>query len=121
MPTMLIEIVTRLVDEQEDMESLSIENDDTALEQRISDWRPDIVLLSCACTEIRKQSRALLNLLPNLRVLALTSNGREATLSEYRVHETRLGTVSPKTLIETIRDTATNRAGHYGKNDAETG
>ena len=49
---------------------------------------------------------ALLREYPLLKVLAVSGEGREASLYELRGHRTGLGEVSPETLLEAVRRAA---------------
>ena len=100
---MLNEIVTKLVEEQEDMETSRVDTDEQSLAEKISVWQPDVLLMSCAADKVSESSVPLLQLRPGLRVIALTGSGRDATLCELRPHETWFESVSSESLIDTIR------------------
>ncbi len=101
---MLGEIVTRLIDEQEDMQTVSPPLTENGLMDQLETSGPNVLLMSCARAEARAKAQTILERKPNIRVIALTANGREATLYEMRPHEKAMGAMSPETLIKTIRD-----------------
>ena len=112
MPRMLGEIVTRLIDEQDDMQTVSIDtvsgNDENAdPNDRIGEVRPDVLLTTCEESEASENARAILTRHPTVSVISITPDGSDVTLFELRPHEVVLGEVSPESLIETIREVRT--------------
>ncbi len=101
---MLGEIVARLIDEQEDMETVSSPLTEDRLMDQLEISGPNVLFMSCARAEARAKAQTILERHPKVRVIALTGNGREATLYELRPHEKPMGIMSPETLIKTIRD-----------------
>lgn len=104
MPGMLGEIVTRLIDEQEDMLTVFASLPEAGLMARLDATRPDVLLMSCNESEAATKAHSILTHLPTVSVITLTSNGHEATLFELRPHEKPVSTVSPESLIATIRE-----------------
>ena len=104
MPKMLGEIVARLIDEQEDMKTVSSPVTEDRLIDQIEASGPTVLLMSCAHAEARAKAQTILERQPNVKVIALTANGREATLYALRPYEKSMGTMSPETLIEVIRE-----------------
>lgn len=101
---MLAEIVARLIDEQEDMQTVSSPAAKDRLMDQLEFSNPNVLLMSCDRAEARAKSQRILERKPNVRIIAFTANGREATLYELRPHEKSMGTTSPESLIEAIRE-----------------
>jgi chemotaxis response regulator CheB len=103
MPAMLNEIVTDLINEQDDMETSCVDGDADLVEQKISTWHPDVLLLACAADAVGQTAMPYLQVQPRLRVVALTDSGRDAVLCELKLNKTHYDSISHDSLIETIR------------------
>jgi DNA-binding NarL/FixJ family response regulator len=101
---MLGEIVTRLIDEQEDMATVSSPVSEERLLDQLAILEPKVVLIYCAHAEACAKARTILERKPHVRVIALTADGREAAMYELRPHHEPLGAVSSETLIRSIRE-----------------
>ena len=102
---MLSEIVTRLIDEQVDMETVSVNAPDTATQLPGSNIRSaDVLLMACDKSEAASKARAILERWPLIRVIALTGNGHDATIYEMKPRETYAGAISMVSLIDSIRE-----------------
>ena len=108
MPAMLNQIITKLIEEQEDMEALSLQSLSESTAEDIATCRPDVLVLSCSADAIGEISLPLLQSVPNMRVVAITDSGRHATLCELRLHETRYKSISSEALVDTIRNVVRN-------------
>lgn len=104
MPAMLSEIVTSLIEEQGDMEMSCIVKETDSIAEKLSTWQPDVLLLSCSADDVADTALPFLRIRPSMRVVALTNNGHDAILCELRPNETFYESISPASLIETIRN-----------------
>ncbi len=96
LPEMLRDIVALLIDEQADMQTLPPAD--------INSPGIDVLLLACDREQATEKASEALNRNPSLKVLTLTGNGREATVYELRPREQSLGTMSPESLVDAIRE-----------------
>jgi hypothetical protein len=62
---------------------------------------PDVIILG---QDEPSLAAGLLEALPNVKVLAVALNGREAVLYELRPQRVELGEISPQKLVSVIRD-----------------
>lgn len=108
MPAMLSQIISKLIEDQEDMEALSLQTGVETTAEAVERSRPDVLVLSSSSDETREISLPLLRSMPNLRVIAITDSGRHATLCELRLHETRYQSISSEALVDTIRTVVRN-------------
>ena len=103
MPAMLNEIVTNLIEDQEDMEPSWVESEADLIEKKISTWHPDVLLLACCADAVSRTAMPYLQAQPGLRVVALTNSGRDVSLCELKLNEICYDSISHESLIETIR------------------
>jgi DNA-binding NarL/FixJ family response regulator len=104
LPQMLGEIVSNIVDSQDDMQIVSVHPSEAALASTIGEADADVLLLGCEGAEFRQRGEALLRSCPQLKVVAVVGNGRESYLLEFRPRMVSLGEVSPEALVDAIRD-----------------
>lgn len=103
MPTILREIVHSIVADQPDVEIVAEmqEPRDLALAMQVS--RPDVLILGGAEGEDRNARVELLYAHPRLKVLEVSTSGREAFLHELVPRCTPLGELSPDELLKAVR------------------
>jgi hypothetical protein len=105
MPGVLTDIVTRLLDQAQDLDVAMSEEDD--FEATFNRSQPDIVVLTCDESERQELGSRLLRKHPALKVLTIVGDGRNAFLYLTAPQELMLGELSPESLISTIRSFST--------------
>jgi DNA-binding NarL/FixJ family response regulator len=103
MPQMLGDIVRQTLEGQADLELVGEVRERRELATITEQTRPDVMVLGLRSGESCHQFRHLLDEYPQLRLLALTADGRTAQLYELKPQLTTLLDVSPRTLLELIR------------------
>ena len=71
------------------------------LPRKVARLRPDVVVLGCNDVEL---SASLLEQQPHLTVLAVAEEGETAWLYVLTLKQTRLGALSPATLVDAIKE-----------------
>lgn len=79
------------------------------LEQRLQALVPDLVLIGLQRDEGDETGLSLLRLLPNARVIAFSSDGRNAFVYRMRPQRSELLDVSPQQLLDTILGQSTGK------------
>jgi DNA-binding NarL/FixJ family response regulator len=101
LPRIMREIIERAVADQPDMEIVG-ELPASTLPEALDGAGVDVVIsgTNYDCASLRE----LLDERPRLKVLAVADDGRDAFLFELRPTRTRLGEVSPQTIVDAIRN-----------------
>jgi len=73
------------------------------LREKLPEIGPDLVLVGLRSHETDRIGRSLLKLLPIAKVIAISSDARQAYLHEMRAHRAAIIDVSTRALIEAIR------------------
>jgi DNA-binding NarL/FixJ family response regulator len=103
---MLTDIVKDIIASHEDIDVISeIARQDELLHTAIR-TRADVIVLGEAAASDRDDYRELLYRRPQLKILAITADGRRGFLHELQPRVMSLGEVSPASLIEAIRGQA---------------
>ena len=71
------------------------------LPRKVARLKPDVVVLGCNDVEL---AATLLEQRPHLTVLAVAEEGETAWLYVLTLERTRLGALSPSTLVDAIRE-----------------
>lgn len=71
------------------------------LPRQLARLKPDVVVLGCNDVEL---AAALLEQQPHLTVLAVAEEGETAWLYVLTLEQTRLGALSPSTLVHAIKE-----------------
>lgn len=103
MPPLLHDIVSDLVGRQDDMHIVGEMDADGSLQSSVRRYDADVVILGVATSDVPVDVQDLVYEQRGTKVLAVESDGRHAWLYELRPHQVRIGEVSPKMLIDTIR------------------
>ncbi len=100
---MLRDIITEHLRRAADIELIGeLANGDSLLSTASSD-PPDVAIVAWGGTEGAGDYSLLFHACPQIKVLAVTQQGREVFLHELRPHVTALGELSPQQLIDVIR------------------
>jgi hypothetical protein len=102
MPTMLRQLLVRIVTQVPDLDIVAELPDDDLRSPRIMETPADVVVVDSDQAPIDAVA-ALLRAHCRTRILGLSSDGRRAFLHELRPHRVPLGELSPAALIEVIR------------------
>ena len=104
MPKVLRAIVGRALDREHDM-SVIAENVPTERLQSLAlESRADVVVVRGDESHASSDYRSLLFACPRVKIVAISRSGHDATLSELRLARSTLMGVSPRSLVEMIRD-----------------
>lgn len=103
MPPLLHDIVSELVGRQEDMHIVGELDRDRSLGNSVKRHDADVVILGVATSDVPVDVQDLVYEQRGTKVLAVEADGRHAWLYELRPHQVRIGEVSPRMLIDTIR------------------
>ena len=109
MPRMLRDIVERVIRSQPDMlvvGVMGVVGTSDALNSEVQRLKPNVVVLGLEADTAWNACDSLLYENPHTRLLAVTDDGRGATLCELRPHRVRIGNVSPEGLVSAIRHAA---------------
>ena len=98
---MMSEIVTDILRSQPDIDVTDDNRDDLVAVARERD--PDVVILEHPERPGVTAVEPMLAARPNLKVLAITNQGRTSFLYELRPYELALGQLSPAALIDAVR------------------
>jgi len=116
---MLSDIVAEALGEQPDMELVG-RNDN--VKETVSEARhrsAEVVVMGLADSALPDECLALLNDLPRVKVLGVTTDGRRAYLYELRPQRSTLGEASPEGLIIAIRRAVNARRTDVGSAASE--
>ena len=102
---MLREIVSEILDAQQDMEVLPARADELRFSEAAEPRHVDVVVLG---RDDPTFASTLLKNYPGITVLAVCGEGSASWLYELRPHRIELGEVSPEQLVDAIR-TASGR------------
>jgi DNA-binding NarL/FixJ family response regulator len=102
MPQMLREIISELVAHERDLQIVG-EFDDEHAALKAIDRREVAVVITSLKQSGHPGAALMLRKRPQLRVLAVSADGRASSLFEYLPHERMLGQISPGTVIAAIR------------------
>jgi DNA-binding NarL/FixJ family response regulator len=103
MPRTLEELVSEAVSTQPDMEVVGTVSDGESLLAATRRARAQLVVVAASEDAVEQRYRRVVLQQPNVRVLALSEDGRETTLYEVRPHRVALGELSPGQLADAIR------------------
>jgi hypothetical protein len=103
MPTMLRQLLIRIVAQVPDLDIVAELPDDDLRSPRITEIPADVVVVDSDQAPM-DAVEALLRTHCQTRILGLSSDGRRAFLHELRPHRVPLGELSPAALIEVIRN-----------------
>jgi chemotaxis response regulator CheB len=103
---MLRDIITELVESQDDMRITGEHDPDRSLRDLAIRLAPHVIILGVDGNEIPMDVRELVHEHMTTKVLAVEVDGRHAWLYELRPHQVRIGEISSHTLIDTIRASA---------------
>ena len=101
LPLLLEEIVVRALGTEPGIELVGKTPKVQGLPRKVARLRPDVVVLGCNDVEL---SASLLELQPHLTVLAVAEEGETAWLYVLTLKQTRLGALSPATLVDAIKE-----------------
>jgi chemotaxis response regulator CheB len=102
MPTMLRQLLVRIVDQVPDLDIVAELPDDNLRSPRIMETPADVVVVDSDQAPMDAVV-ALLRSQCQTRILGLSSDGSRAFLHELRPHRVPLGELSPAALLEVIR------------------
>jgi DNA-binding NarL/FixJ family response regulator len=103
LPLMLRDILRSAVAGQSDMEVVGEVAEVEELPFTLRRTAPDVVILGLHQWEVPELFTPLFDEDPWVKILAVTSDGREAVLYELRTHAMPIGEVSPQGLAKAIR------------------
>ena len=107
MPRMLGEIVREVVSNEPDLEIVEADDGDAALATIGASGA--CVVITRREDPVRERIGRWLGTGPQVRVLALSTDGRDGALYELQPQERLLGEISPPVLLAAIRDTLTDQ------------
>lgn len=103
MPALLRDILVQTLEVQLDMEVVGDLGGGIELLVDAGHTRADVVVLGLEQMDLPGIATNLLAEYPHLSVLAVTTDGRAASLFELRPRKTSIGDVSPQGLVDAIR------------------
>ena len=104
MPRMLSDIVTSLVQKQDDMELVDrAAAGGNKLLDVVERLRPNVVVLAAQGPELSPAASRLFRRFPGLRLVAVEKDGRSAYRYEMRPQRTEIEGVSPRGLLAALR------------------
>jgi chemotaxis response regulator CheB len=103
MPRLLRDIVVASFRQEQDIEVIETPEEMAQLDHVVARTRPDVLVVECEQPELHRMRDELLSKNANLRLLAISHDGRTAFLCELRPHEVELLDVSPQSLLQAIR------------------
>jgi DNA-binding NarL/FixJ family response regulator len=105
MSPMLRGIITALVADHATIEVLADLGNRAEAEKELPVIAPDLILVGLQGGETDVIALSFLKLVPSAKVIAFSSNARNAYVYEMRAHRTELTDVSPQGLIDVILGT----------------
>jgi hypothetical protein len=102
MPTMLRQLLVRIVAQVPDVDIVAELPDDDLRSPRVAETTADVVVVDSDQAP-PEDVAALLLARCRTKVLGLSSDGRRAFLHELRPHRVPLGELSPAALVEVLR------------------
>jgi oxalate decarboxylase len=106
MPRMLLDMITDIVGPHAEMMVAGKMKDTADLRRAVKKTRADVVILKESATGPPQDHQELLYSRPQLRVLSITTDGRQFFLHKLRPDRIALGEVSPESLVQAIRSSA---------------
>jgi DNA-binding NarL/FixJ family response regulator len=106
MPRMLRDMITDIVAPQAEMMVAGTMQDTADIVVAVKKARADVVILNEPAIGPSQSHQELLYSRPHLRVLSITSDGRQFFLHNLRPVRTALGEVSPESLVQAIQSSA---------------
>ena len=103
LPRILREIVTSVLDSEDDMRIVGYTSDTAELDEALRRARADVLVVGCAEADLFRLGDELLAGRPFLKILALDGDGRRSFLYQLKPHVHALGEMSPELLIQTVR------------------
>jgi DNA-binding NarL/FixJ family response regulator len=103
-PRMLSDIISGLLEAQQDIVVVGVVERAGNLLEALGDTRPDIVILGIDGPTARRISAHLLSRRPEVKVMGVSADGRNAFMYELRPHRVALGALSAERLVEVIRE-----------------
>jgi DNA-binding NarL/FixJ family response regulator len=104
MPKVLRSIVSRALDREHDMSVIAENVPPERLQSFARESRADVVVVRGYEALASSDYRSLLFACPHVKIVAISSSGHDATLSELRIARSTLMDVSPGSLVEVIRE-----------------
>ncbi len=103
MPPLLRDIVSALLKKEEDMQIVGEQEKDASLRSSVRRHDAHVVILGVETSDVPVDVQDLVYERRGTKVIAVEADGLHAWLYELRPHQVRIGEVSPRTLIDTIR------------------
>ena len=102
-PRLLREIIESVVATQPDMSIVDINETRERVTAALDDTPADVVIVGLRGGETTSTLDPVLYERPQLKLLAISGDGRSSFLYELRPHRVSLGDVSPEGLVDAIR------------------
>ena len=99
---LLTEIMTLICSHEPDVEVMAPKGKLTLLEAVKAD-RPDVIIIGEGDSPWKETCGQVLRAYPDLRVISLKNDGREAYLCRLALEQTWLGELSPENLVTVMR------------------
>lgn len=103
MPRMLLDIMTGVIRELDDMDIVDCSETLTDPAEATVRTAADLVILGCEEDKLPEVGGRLLQVNPDVKVLAVEAAGRRAFLYQLRPHKVTLVQISPRALVKAIR------------------
>jgi chemotaxis response regulator CheB len=104
MPPMLLDIISKIIASQADMNVVSDLRGKSGLLSAAEESNADVVILTRAdYVENEVEYYDLLYRRPHLKVIEIAGEGGRGSMYELRPHRTPLGEMSPLSLLDAIR------------------
>jgi len=103
MPRMLRDILRGIVGDQSDMEVVEQVAEVEEVPLALRRTAPDVVIVGLQDWQAPEFFVKLFGEIPQVKILAVTGDGRQAVIYELRAHATPVGEVSPQGLVRAIR------------------
>jgi hypothetical protein len=100
---MLMDIVENIVVSQDDFDLAGKVTDRDGLLQAATDMQADVIVLGALAATEAKDYHDLLYGRPRMKIIAISTDGRDAFLHELQPHLIPVGEVAPASLIAAIR------------------
>jgi DNA-binding NarL/FixJ family response regulator len=99
---MIFDIITTLLSARATLSVVAQFNNRAEIETQLCGASPDLILMGLQAGENDDIARALLAIVPRARVIAFSSDGRNAYVHEMRTYRKELLDVSPRVLTDAI-------------------
>jgi DNA-binding NarL/FixJ family response regulator len=110
MPRMLREIIQNVVDAHPGVTVAGVHPQAVPLVAAVDAVRADVVIFGQDSPGLVEAGRELIEQRPRVQLMAVSDDGRRATLSGLRPYREPLGEVEPSRLVEAIRGMAATAA-----------